>query len=592
MGFEYGSQTIEIRNPFRLEGATYLLRGLLTVPMGTWLLLYVPGELPFAVGVLLLGAGLYALGLGLYKLLRFYVGRGAPTNLARAAGSATSIAPGPEGSFRHPGIYEPPAVLSEMLLGRKNITFEEPRGWLSRLMHGLSFRLIFLPHPMRWVTLKSFMSAWYLLAVVVVVGFTLLYARATGLFDVTTTPVTGYLGAAALAAGILVWLRFQPSPLWRNSDLRRPRTYSSTTPFHKRPLRQLLLLASWVGGPILLTSALVNADRASTLDPLPVSPWPWLAALATAVVGAFVYALVLALRRAPRDVVPTDVAEYRAHWQESVHPRDIFRAVEMSLADHRYREIPNRIYLHQEPDLMHQGSDNKGEFSGETLQEIQPVPLENRKRGPLIVVGVVLGQGLLLATAVWLFLAAAQGMPSTAEAATATVLGPLMLWLLGRSISSTANLYLGELHFQSQLIAFRASGTYAESRLATGMSIYDSTRSENTFVRSSLTPWLVVSRIHSSMIAVSGAMNLEQPRYVLAMEANDALCDALVSNVQSYLRERQVMASVQSGADLEAASTIHRMNEHTRTQQPALPHAPISEDLRRERLGHGDPSDE
>jgi hypothetical protein len=160
-----------------------------------------------------------------------------------------------------------------------------------------------------------------------------------------------------------------------------------------------------------------------------------------------------------------------------------------------------------------------------------------------------------------------------------------VLWLLGRSIAFTANIYLGEIQFQSQLLAFRASGTYSESRLATGMSIYDSTRSENTFVRSSLTPWLIVSRIRSSIIAVSGAMNLEQPRYVLAMQKNDPLCDELVTDMRSYLRERQVMAGVNSESDLSAASTIHQMNEQTRARTTALPaHPPISEEVRQERL--------
>src|SRR5690606_25648281 len=174
----------------------------------------------------------------------------------------------------------------------------------------------------------------------------------------------------------------------------------------------------------------------------------------------------------------------------------------------------------------------------------------------------------------------------TAQSVTMDVLVPLLLWLLGRSIAFTANVYLGEIQFQSQLIAFRASGTYTESRLATGMSIYDSTRSENTIVRSSLTPWLIVSRIHSSMIAVSGATNLAQPRYVLAMEKNDGLCDELVAETRAYLRERQVMASVSSESDLAAASTIHQMNEQTRAaREGLLPHPPVSEEIRQERLG-------
>jgi len=132
-----------------------------------------------------------------------------------------------------------------------------------------------------------------------------------------------------------------------------------------------------------------------------------------------------------------------------------------------------------------------------------------------------------------------------------------------------------------------ASGTYAESKLATGMSIYDSTRSENVIVRSSLTPWLIVSRVHSSIIAVSGSLNLEQPRYVLEMYKSDALCDELIADIRSYMHERQVMAGVSSAADLDAASTIHQMNERTRATQPRLGEpAPVSEEVRNERLGH------
>lgn len=593
MGFEYGSQTIEINNPFRLEGAAYLLRGLLVAPLGGYLMVYVPGEIPFAGGVLLLGAGLYALGLGIFKVFRFYVGRGVPANLARTVGNTTNIAPGSQGSFRHAGIYDPPERLSEMLVGRKNFTFEEPRGWLSRLMHGLSFRLLFLPRPMRWIALKLFMALWYVTVTLAMLGLMLLYARAAGYTDISATPVAPWLGAAALLFGLAVWIRYQPSPVWRNNDLRQPRTYSSLVPFYKRPLRSFLLLAVWAGAALFLTGVLLDAERETALQAPPVSPWPWLGALVLGVAGAFGYALLLALRRAPRGPVPTEVSEYRAHWQESVHPMDIFRAVDMTLANHRYREIPNRVYLHEEPDLLNQGSQNKGEFSGETLQEIQPVPLEHQPRDPLVLIGVVLGQAALGGAGVWVFLTLAGELPTTPEAITAATLGPVLLWLFGRSLAFVANLYLGEVHFQSQLIAFRASGTYAESRLATGMSIYDSTRSENTFVRSSLTPWLVLSRIHSSVIAVSGTGNLEQPRYVLAMEREDGLCSELVSDVQRYLREREVMASVQSQADLEAASNIHDMNQRTRGERaPALGHAPLSEDLRHERLGHGDPNDE
>ena len=595
MAFEYGSQSIEIRNPFRLEGFIYLLRGLAVAALGIYLILYVGGDAPagvrdmqFGVGVLLAAIGLYAVGLGLYKMARFYVGRGVPANLSRAESSAPSITPGSAGAFPHQGIYDPPEVLSEMLVGRKNVTFREPRGWLARMQNGLAFSQIFLPHPMRWITLKLFMATWYSLVVLVLLGLTLLYARTTGWTEVTETPVLSYLGVAALIAILAVWMRFQPTPLWRNSDLRSPRTYSSRTSFADRPFKQFLKMAIWLGAPVLLIWQLVEYQQSTGLDPLPLSPFPWLVGVALSIFVAFVYALVMAVRRAPRGTVPTEVSEYRDHWQESVHPMDIFRAIEMTLANHRYMEIPNREYLKEEPNLLGQGSENKGDFKGETLHEIQPAPLTPKPRDMLILPGVLLGQALMLGSSIWLFMAVqAAAAPSLALIDT-VLLGPLLLWLLGGTLTYVANIYLGEVHFESQLIAFRASGTYSESRLATGMSIHDSTRSENTFVRSSLTPWLVVSHIHSSIIAVSGAMNLEQPRYVLAMERNDALTEELVADIRRYLRERQVMAGVQSESDLKAASSIHQMNEQTRAlRDPTLPELPLSEELRREQLGHG-----
>ncbi|MCW8874785.1 MAG: hypothetical protein OQK27_03450 [Gammaproteobacteria bacterium] len=592
MAFEYGSQVIEVRNPFRLEGWVYCLRGLVTSTLGLYLLLSVKdqvsmgqdtlGLLQAGGGLLLVAIGLYALGMGLFKVFRFFIGRGVPANLASTTSASASIAPGSEQNFRQTGIYNPTS-LSEMLLGRKNLTFVEPQGWLARMLHSLLFPLIFLPYPMRGISLKLFQACWYSLIMLGLLGLAL-FSGTTGLTEVTGTPVAQYLGAITLLAMLVTWaFIFQP----RKRDLHTPQLHSSTKSFSDKPVANFVKMALWVAVPIAVTALLLEIHQQGGLQRLPVSPWPWLAALVVSLLLALAYALLLAHRRAPRGAVPTDVAEFRAHWQESVHPMDIFRAMEMTLANHRYMEIPNRVYILQEPDLQRQGSENKGEFKGETLQEIQPEPLPDQHRDPLVTPGILLGQLLLMGSSLWLFLALL-GLEPTPANITASVLGPLLLWLFGRAIAFTANIYLAEVHFQSQLIAFRASGTYTESRLATGMSIYDSTRSENTIVRSSITPWLIVSRIHSSIIAVSGAMNLEQPRYVLTMDRNEPLCDELVRDIQCYLKERQVMASVQSESDLHAASTIHQMNERTRAKMPGQEaHPPLSEEVRRERLGPG-----
>jgi hypothetical protein len=134
------------------------------------------------------------------------------------------------------------------------------------------------------------------------------------------------------------------------------------------------------------------------------------------------------------------------------------------------------------------------------------------------------------------------------------------------------------------LIAFAVTGTFSESRIATGMSIHDSTRSENLIVRSSLTPWLLVSRIRSSTLTVSGSRNLEQPRLILGMEDNDRLSGELVADARAFLRDRQIMATVGSEADLQAAANIYQMNERTRAKTAGRDDNLISQDNRDDKL--------
>jgi hypothetical protein len=162
----------------------------------------------------------------------------------------------------------------------------------------------------------------------------------------------------------------------------------------------------------------------------------------------------------------------------------------------------------------------------------------------------------------------------------------VLLWVAGRLVAKTSNLYVSEIEFESDLIVFHVTGTFAESRIATGMSVYDSTRSENTIVRSSLTPWMLVSRLRTSTLTVSGSANLEQPRLVLGMSEDDALSRELVEDARAFLRDRQIMASVGSEADLQAAANIYQMNERTRANSPGRAGQPplVTQDTRDDKM--------
>jgi hypothetical protein len=564
MPFEYGSQQVEIPNPFRFEGAAYTVRATVLVLLGLFALLSVrtlvaDGERAVAAAVMigglcLLGFGAFAAYRGLYKMFRFYVGRGQPADLSATVAAEQTVMPGARtgGATGYRGIYQP-VDLANMLLGRKNPTFVEPEGWLPRLLHSLIANLIFLPYALRNDAGSRFAAAAHSVVILALLGLAW-FSGVTGLVPMAGTPVMSWLVAVITVLLLVVWLREAVRPSGGNR-----RAMLRFTPF---------ALVIWAAVAILTPFALVALNGVQPLPELPFSPAPWFVLMLLLAGAAAAYSLLLAIRRAPRVPPATNVSEYREHWQESVHPMDIFRAIEITLAKHRFQEIPNRVYVNDVPQLVAQGSQNKGEFEGRTVQEIQPRPIADRRGDLMLQVGIIAGQVLLLGAGITVFAVLMQLTDITPSGLFQALLAAVILWTAGRLVAHTSTLYVSEIEFESDLIVFQATGTFAESKLATGMSIYDSTRSENTIVRSSLTPWLIVSRLHTSTLTVSGSANLEQPRLILGMADNPTLSRDLVADARAFLKDRQIMASVNSEADLQAAGNIYQMNERTRANAP------------------------
>ncbi len=145
---------------------------------------------------------------------------------------------------------------------------------------------------------------------------------------------------------------------------------------------------------------------------------------------------------------------------------------------------------------------------------------------------------------------------------------PLLFLLFGLVISRMSNLFWAELQFRSLLLDLSIEGTYTESRLSTGQSIYDSTRSENIVVRSTITPWFLLSTLLTSTFARSGNMNLEQQRHVLSFEKSDETLAAVLGELDEFFDSREAIAGVNE-VDLKSASQIFQMNEQTRARSQA-----------------------
>jgi hypothetical protein len=180
---------------------------------------------------------------------------------------------------------------------------------------------------------------------------------------------------------------------------------------------------------------------------------------------------------------------------------------------------------------------------------------------------VVLGSFLGLLAFVILYFHVVNYEPdATLEQMFSAVFYPALLFLFSLIIGKTGHYFYSEILFSSHLVHFFADGTYSESRISTGMALYDSNRSENTVLRTAATPWLLVSKVYSSTFADSTTDNLEGPRHVLEMYKDGAFMADLVNGIKHYLDHQEVLAGVDSQKDLENTDKYFRINEATRAE--------------------------
>lgn len=600
MSFEHGSVDLGIPNPFKVEGALRTLRGVVVSLLGAGALMQVAGLVkndPVSgwmmaiVGFILLGGGLKATGAGIFQMMRFYVGRGVPTSLAANVSES-------ERSTSHleqPFVAYDSGLLEQMLMGRKNLTFIEPRGWIARLVHSIFPRLTFLPYALRNTALM--LSTAVTKTLVALLCFVLAwFTSATGLGGQGASAMMPVLSAVLLIYLLVVWFKAGAAVTRRLGS----RVDAAGT----GSLAKVLALA--ILAPVLLgylysyaTTHGVSRGLAGFLNSIDIiaaaiMPGLWLLVTSVLLVAATALLVTLLSVRAGRANPVTEVSEYRGNWQESVHPNEIFINIDsMVMANRRYLEIPNRVYRDLEPELNEQ-SEGKGAFKGKMIQETQPaykpMPVSGLQK-KLRLVGTAVGQlayGVSALLFYFTFTGAAEVLGQLKAhriadmAALLGAIGGVLPYLtasiialvVARLLVNHCHLFWGEMQFESTLVYFKCEGTFTESRISTGAGIYDSTRSENTLVRSSMTPWVIVSRLVSSTFAGVGGRNLEFPRHVLEMHKDEGTLQALLKDLKGFLGDREVIASLKSDKDLAAASNIFNINEQTRSALPGKPDSP------------------
>lgn len=601
MAYDYGSESLGIRNPFKAEGLLRAIRGLIVSVLGIYPLLQVVNLVQqdktlawiyAAVGFMLLAGGLRALGSGIFQMLRFFVGRSVPT----------SLAPNFSKSERETAKLEQPHYksidLEEMLMGRKNKTFVEPVGFISRLVHTLVPKLIFLPYPLR--NLAQRFAGALIATVVALLAYALTaFVCLTGLAGDTGNILLPFFSFVLVVYLILSWRG--ASTVFRQAE-KSIETQGN--------LQLAKIMAFAILAPVLLGLAInyllqqrdvqnfVGEMHSSQLQSFAVVPQLVLVLLFAAISGTFIFLLLK--QRTAKVQAQTKVSEYRANWQENIHPRELFVNIDnIVMANRRYMEIPNRIYRELAPNLNEQ-SESKGDFSGEVMIETQPAfaPMEHSALfKQLRLWATFAGQLLLLAGPFILFylltevptvLALVREFTALAKPSDAVsqnfminlfnesqlMLSLIFSWLIchsfGRLLENYSHTFWAELNFDSLLVYLKCEGTYTQSKLTTGKGIYDSTSSENYVMRSSLTPWIISSRIMSSTFADSGAKNVEHPRHILEMQDNPQEMQAILDDIKSFLSERETIANIKNSQDLSNTEQIYQINQQSRAM-PVTP---------------------
>ncbi|TDG00526.1 hypothetical protein [Paenibacillus piri] len=555
MSYFYGSDSPEIQNPFKKEGLLYSINGLFILIAGIVCLFNLRSQIVAngaAIGwinaiicFLLIGAGLAYLSSGLLKTFRFYVGRGIPGNLAPNAAQNEGIS--------HMGRYVyNSANLEQMLMGRINPTFVEPQTFFDRMVFSFFPKIIFLPYAMRnYVHLLVKKSAYSL--IVVTIYMLCLLSGSLGLTHITQSGFSGWIGLLLMAALFFIWVNNKISA---KGVLKTKIESLSLGGFAIMTIVAVLIPAI---GEIVLRQGGI------TIPDVPFHPAFYITVTYLLMVLTLVGGVMLALNRANMLNPLTEVSEFRGHWQENVHPKDIFRSFDLEMSDLRYKEIPNRVYREMNPNLNLEGSYDKGSFKGDAIQETQPIPIELKLPDTMVKLrwALAIFGHLLVFIAAVLLLTASFSLPAdlTVGYIAKTAYTPLVCWIFGSIAINIAHMYWAEMNFKSFLIHFYGEGTYTESTVSVGMAFTDSTRSENRIVRSSFTPWIIASEITSSTLAGTGSNNLEGARYVMDMKKSDPIMEYLIKGIRSFLDGRKIIADTVSEGDMDAVKNLYAMNQ-------------------------------
>lgn len=252
-----------------------------------------------------------------------------------------------------------------------------------------------------------------------------------------------------------------------------------------------------------------------------------------------IVSLLLAKYRSESIEVPIEVSEYRDHWQETIHPKFIFRWLDEEIATLSGKSTTqHRVYKKLTPYINMGGKMNHGQFSGDTLQETEPVSYEV-KQSPILekikLYSTIAGHSLFIIAAI-LLLINGKTEPITFLSMFHLVFYPALLTLFGFVLLIMTHAYWGEVHFVSYLIYFHGEGEYEEVDMTD-----DGTDQSEQAVKTSFRPSLSFGKMITHTLATIGDHSLANTRYIASIEKADDLLSEWIQVMNRILDDKRVI---------------------------------------------------
>ena len=535
MAYDYGSdsKTFDVANPYKLQNRLHFVAAAALLAAGLYSLWQTRSLVqadagarvvaPLVCSVGLLVAGLWLAAVAASRL-RFFFGRGRPVSLA------PELATGTYGSSR-------PADALKETMRHGALTYPEPQGALEGLLYDRIPHLITAPLALQYQAKSHFFNLVALSATLVSFVF------AWGLFgDPVSRP---WVSLVYGVFGVFFLLR--------------PVNNDNSAPIGTTPIVFLILAA--VLAPVVLNAI---GSKLPTLGGYSMHMQVFALLLGALAVVALALAATLA-QVAPPPQTRTSSELTRVNLQAP--PASLVDELERAMQEQWTERVPNRRYSRLEP--LTPLTEKSGSFSGELLEESQPVPRSgmvvtdfqsalSANTHRWLVLSDLMCTAMLIAASIMVlaFTSAFDPRAPLAGSAMSLVGSALIFGMVARFGLRNAALLWGRFDFTSELTWVEMQGTYQVSRIGTGNQFSSQMQTHSDIVRvESMTLRVWRARLES---VVFGKDNTRQ---VTALFSTDTEAKALLERLVHFGQGQSVIVAPQAAEDQRRLAQIGQSSQ-------------------------------